>query len=149
GTPAGGQLGSYDLTTAFAQINSNSPNFLSVIVQTFATDQGNLTFNNISFLTFEADIPGSALPLPAALPLVAGGIGLIGVLASRGKLRQAAQLSFRSGDCRFCPSAGFAFCSTGCGRNLVAAPLPQERGLRPPLQVHAESLWRSTRRAGL
>src|SRR5262249_9105890 len=92
GTPAGGQLGSYDLTTAFAQINSDVPNFLSVAVQIFATDQGNLTFNNISFLTFEAVTRGSAVPLPATLPLFTGGVGLIGLLARRRKHRHAAQL---------------------------------------------------------
>jgi len=90
GTPAGGQLGSYDLTTAFAQINSNSPNFVSFIVQTFATDQGNLTFDHISFLTFEAVIRGSEVPLPAALPLFATGLGALGLLGWRRKRKQAA-----------------------------------------------------------
>ena len=86
GTPAGGQLGSYDLTTAFALISSASPgNFVSFIPQTFATDSGDLIFNNISALTFEAVVASSETPLPAAFPLFATGLGVLGLLARRRK----------------------------------------------------------------
>jgi hypothetical protein len=90
GTPAGGGLGSYDLTTAFALINSNSPNFVSFIPQTFATDSGDLIFTHISALTFEAVIPSSETPVPAAFPLFASGLGVLGLLARRRKRKAAA-----------------------------------------------------------
>jgi hypothetical protein len=90
GTASAGPLGSYDLTTAFAQISTaTAGNFVSFGAAPFTTDAGVLTFTHISQLTFEAVIPGSETPLPAALPLFASGLGALGFLAQRRKRRSA------------------------------------------------------------
>jgi hypothetical protein len=93
GTASGGPLGSYDLTTAFAQISTASAgNFVSFGSTPFTTDAGTLTFTHISQLTFEAIVPTSQTPLPAALPLFASGLGVLGLLARRRKRKAGATI---------------------------------------------------------
>lgn len=79
------QIGSYDLTTAFpltAGMVSQTPGSV------FFTSLGDLVFNGIETMSFEADI--ASTPLPAALPLFAGGLGTLGLLARRRKRKNAA-----------------------------------------------------------
>ena len=79
------QLGSYDLTTAF-------PLTGGLVSQTagslFFTSLGDLVFDGIETMSFEADI--ATTPLPATLPLFAGGLGALGLLARRRKRKNAA-----------------------------------------------------------
>ena len=65
----------YDLKTALA-LTTGTP---SVADDTYTTSAGALVFGNITALNFEA----VATPLPAALPLFAGGLGMVGFLARR------------------------------------------------------------------
>ncbi len=90
GTASDGPLGSYDLTTAFAQISTaTAGNFVSFGPDPFTTDSGDLIFTHISQLTFEAIIPGSETPLPAAFPLFVSGLGALGLIARRRKQKPA------------------------------------------------------------
>jgi hypothetical protein len=59
----------YDLATPFSLITGPvSPIADSLVAATFTTDDGNLTLDNLSTMSFEAVEP-SAVPLPAALPM--------------------------------------------------------------------------------
>jgi hypothetical protein len=78
--PGGGVFGSYNLETAFPLISSTtSGNSVSAIVQTYLTNNGDLTFNQISSLTFQAEL--APTPLPAALSLFGTVLGAGGLLA--------------------------------------------------------------------
>ncbi len=93
-TPKPGPLGNYDLTTAFGLISTASlGNSVSFGADPFATDGGQLIFSDISQLTFEAIIPNSETPAPAALPLFASGLGALGLLARRRKRKNAAAIA--------------------------------------------------------
>jgi hypothetical protein len=55
---------------------------------TFTFDGGPITINELS-ISYQVDNPSAATPLPAALPMFAGGAGLIGFVASRRKRKAA------------------------------------------------------------
>jgi hypothetical protein len=67
----------YNLATALS-LTTGTP---SVASDTYTTSAGNLVFGNITALNFQATVT----PLPAALPLFAGGLGLMGLIADRRK----------------------------------------------------------------
>lgn len=60
---------------------------LSVAADTYTTSAGNLNFDDITALNFEAVVT----PLPAALPLFAGGLGMVGFLSRRKKRKAAGE----------------------------------------------------------
>jgi hypothetical protein len=73
---------SYNLATALA-LTTGTPN---VAADTYTTSAGNLVFGDITALNFEATVT----PLPAALPLFAGGLGLMALIANRRKRKATA-----------------------------------------------------------
>jgi hypothetical protein len=66
----------YDLTTAYA-LSSGAPSFEAT---PYLTNDGNLTFSDITALSFEATTP-SSVPLPPSLPLFGTALGVMGLLA--------------------------------------------------------------------
>lgn len=74
----------YDLATALALTSGGLS--VSATDDTYSTSAGNLVFADITALSFEAVVT----PLPAALPLFAGGLGAMGLLGRRRKRRSSA-----------------------------------------------------------
>jgi hypothetical protein len=72
----------YNLTTPLGLTAGG----LSVANNTYTTSGGNLVFGDITSLNFGATVT----PLPAALPLFAGGLGLMALIANRRKRKTTA-----------------------------------------------------------
>jgi hypothetical protein len=71
-------LGSYDLTTSYPQTFGG---ISQTAGSTYFTSLGNLVFSDISTMSFQATVT----PLPATLPLLAGGLGALGLFRWRKK----------------------------------------------------------------
>jgi len=66
---------------------------ITAVAPNNATGDVTIAFGSGSFAMWdEASLAVATTPLPAALPLFAGGLGLIGLLARRRKQKLAAQL---------------------------------------------------------